>query len=214
MSNKTDLQANNADMQQILQRVQVLPTANSWGKSTIIEPGNEVITIPAYTDKEITVNSIQTEEKTVTPSSSKQIVTPAVGKYLSKVTVGAIPSSYMDLSSIGFTKYATGFYVPSTSLNEISIAHNMGVAPQVILVNSQDNTLRMFSSIELNGKFRAYGYFSGEEVITGISMNGTSFNMGGTWYWQVDSSSSYINFSTHSVYHFKPGIRYRWITFA
>lgn len=31
MSNKTDLQANNADLQQILQAVQALPTANPWG---------------------------------------------------------------------------------------------------------------------------------------------------------------------------------------
>lgn len=31
MSNKTDLQANNADLQQILQSVQDLPTAVPWG---------------------------------------------------------------------------------------------------------------------------------------------------------------------------------------
>lgn len=31
MSNKTDLQENNADLQQILQAVKALPTANSWG---------------------------------------------------------------------------------------------------------------------------------------------------------------------------------------
>ena len=31
MSNKTDLQENNADLQQILQAVQALPTAVPWG---------------------------------------------------------------------------------------------------------------------------------------------------------------------------------------
>ena len=31
MSNKTDLQLNNVDLQQILQAVQDLPAANPWG---------------------------------------------------------------------------------------------------------------------------------------------------------------------------------------
>lgn len=39
--------------------------------------------------------SVSTETKTVTPSASSQSVTPSSGKYLSKVTVNAIPSSYI-----------------------------------------------------------------------------------------------------------------------
>ena len=39
--------------------------------------------------------SVSTETKTVTPSASSQSITPSSGKYLSKVTVNAIPSSYI-----------------------------------------------------------------------------------------------------------------------
>lgn len=39
--------------------------------------------------------TIVTEEKTVTPTNSTQIITPSDGKYLSKVTVDSIPSNYI-----------------------------------------------------------------------------------------------------------------------
>lgn len=39
----------------------------------------------------VTVNAVQTEEKTAAPSISSQTITPTSGKFLSKVTVGAMP---------------------------------------------------------------------------------------------------------------------------
>lgn len=54
MSNKTDLQTNNAELTKVLQAIQALPSANAWGGGTTIE-ATEPVTIPAYTDKEITV---------------------------------------------------------------------------------------------------------------------------------------------------------------
>ena len=41
------------------------------------------------------ISQIKPEEKTVTPTKSQQIVTATTGKYLSKVTVNTIPSSYI-----------------------------------------------------------------------------------------------------------------------
>lgn len=48
----------------------------------------------------VTVNAIQTETKTVTPSTSQQNVTPSSGKYLSQVTVNAMPNATQATPSI------------------------------------------------------------------------------------------------------------------
>ena len=45
--------------------------------------------------------SVSTETKTVAPSKNQQTVTPTSGKLLSHVTVGAIPSNYLDISDGG-----------------------------------------------------------------------------------------------------------------
>ena len=54
--------------------------------------------------------SITTEEKTATPTKSTQTITPSTGKVLSKVTVNAIPSNYLDTSGVTATadKVLTG----------------------------------------------------------------------------------------------------------
>ena len=44
--------------------------------------------------------SITLEEKSVTPSKSEQVITPATGKVLSKVTVAAIPDAYQDVTAV------------------------------------------------------------------------------------------------------------------
>lgn len=47
--------------------------------------------------------SITPETKTITPTESEQIVSPASGNVLSQVTVEAIPSKYKDVSSVTAT---------------------------------------------------------------------------------------------------------------
>lgn len=47
----------------------------------------------------VTVSAIQTQEKSATPSETAQDVTPDSGKYLSKVSVGAIPDTYVQPTS-------------------------------------------------------------------------------------------------------------------
>lgn len=218
MSNKTQLQENNADLQTIKSNVEDLPTANPWSGSTIIEPGSEAVTIPAYTDTELTVNPVQTEEKTVTPSGSQQIITPAAGKYLSKVTVGAIPGSYANLSAMGFSRYATGVYTPTSSMDEITIAHNMGLIPKIVTIYALDGSLSLLSSLEMyTNSGNAHGYVQGmrDQACTGVSLNATSFNIGGIWYEETTDSLESIVFSRDRYAEpFKSGIQYRWITFA
>ena len=44
--------------------------------------------------------SVETEEKTVTPTVETQTVTPTEGKYLSKVTVNPIPDEYVVVNGV------------------------------------------------------------------------------------------------------------------
>lgn len=48
-----------------------------------------------YTGGNITVAAVSTQSKTATPTTSSQNITPDVGKFLSNVTVNAIPSNYI-----------------------------------------------------------------------------------------------------------------------
>ena len=61
-----------------------------------VRSGHTSYTVPAgYHNGSGTV-SLVTEEKSVTPSTSSQNITPTAGKVLSKVTVNAIPAKYGD----------------------------------------------------------------------------------------------------------------------
>lgn len=110
MSNKAQLQENNIDLQQILQSVQDLPTAVPWVGSTIIEPGSEAVTIPAYTDKEITIAAVipSVNYGTVTLSSQKRRVTIQHG--LNAVPKFAVIVPYNVVIDMYDTRYFLGAY--------------------------------------------------------------------------------------------------------
>lgn len=65
--------------------------------------GNQSYTVPSgYHNGSGTV-SITLENKTATPTTSSQDITPTNGKVLGKVTVSAIPSTYQDVSNVDAT---------------------------------------------------------------------------------------------------------------
>ena len=76
---------------------------NNGAATKTLDTTTTSYTIPAgYHSGEGKV-SITTETKTVTPAEEAQDVTPAVGKVLAKVTVGAIPAKYADATDVTVT---------------------------------------------------------------------------------------------------------------
>ena len=76
-----------------------MPNNGAVSKTLDATTSNQSYTVPAgYHNGSGTV-SITLEEKSATPTTSAQNITPTSGKVLSKVTVGAIPSNYKDASN-------------------------------------------------------------------------------------------------------------------
>ena len=72
-------------------------TINNQNKTVTPTTASQSITADSgYTGLgTVTVNAIQTETKSATPTTASQDITPSSGKYLTKVTVAAIPSTYI-----------------------------------------------------------------------------------------------------------------------
>lgn len=62
--------------------------------------GNQEYTVPAGKHSGAGKVSVVLEDKSVTPAKAAQDITPTKGKVLGKVTVGAIPDKYQDVSGV------------------------------------------------------------------------------------------------------------------
>lgn len=71
---------------------------NNGAVSKVLDTGTATYTIAKGFHSGTGSVKITTEAKTVTPTKESQQVTPSTGKVLSKVTVAAIPSNYIDTS--------------------------------------------------------------------------------------------------------------------
>lgn len=74
--------------------------ANNGAVSKTLDATTITYTIPKGSHSGTGTVKIVLETKTVTPTKSAQDVTPTAGKVLSKVTVGAIPDTYQDVTGV------------------------------------------------------------------------------------------------------------------
>lgn len=104
---------------------------NNGAISKTLDTTTPAYTIPAgYHSGSGSVN-IVTEEKTATPTKSSQIISPASGKVISKVTVDAIPAEYINTTDgtieagdilIGKKGYAGGVAIEGTMPNNEDVS--------------------------------------------------------------------------------------------
>lgn len=80
-----------------------MPDNGTVSKTLDASTGNQEYTVPAGKHSGKGSVKIVLEEKSVTPSKAAQVVDPTAGKVLSKVSVGAIPDEYQDVSGVTAT---------------------------------------------------------------------------------------------------------------
>nr|DAE33630.1 MAG TPA: hypothetical protein [Caudoviricetes sp.] len=80
-----------------------MPDNGTVSKTLDASTGNQEYTVPAGKHSGKGSVKIVLEEKSVTPSKAAQVVEPTAGKVLSKVSVGAIPVEYQDVSGVTAT---------------------------------------------------------------------------------------------------------------
>lgn len=107
--------------------------------TTITPSAYRQTAVPAgyYTTGAVFVNPVPTQTKSATPSKSQQTVTPDSGKFLSSVTIGAIPRGYITTSDAtatesyiasGKTAYVKGSKVTGT-IPEYTVNHITLISP-------------------------------------------------------------------------------------
>lgn len=122
----------------------------------------------------ITVNAIQTETKSATPSETAQTITPSSGKYLTSVSIGAIASDYVgsgvtrrsstDLTASGATvTVPSGYYSAQASK---SVASGTAGTPTATKGTVSNHSVSVTPSVT-----NTTGY------ITGGTKNGTAVSV-------------------------------------
>lgn len=116
MSNKTQLQENNVKLQTIKNNIEELPESNAWTGQTSIVPGTQSITIPAYTDKELTVQG----------DANLIAANIASGVSIFGVT-GTAPTS-LAAFGINFGQFTV------SNQHQVAVNHSLGVKPKAVMM--------------------------------------------------------------------------------
>lgn len=91
-----------------------MPNNGAVSKTLDATTGNQSYIIPAGYHNGVGKVTVALEEKTATPTTTPQNITPTAGKVLSKVTVNAIPAQYGDAT--GKTATAAGLLEGETAI--------------------------------------------------------------------------------------------------
>lgn len=116
-----------------------MPNNGAVSKTLDATANNQSYTVPAGYHNGSGVVSISLEEKSATPSTSAQNVTPTSGKVLSKVTVAAIPAKYGDTT--GDTAVAANLLAGAT-------AHSISNGAAVKITGTMPNNGAISGSID------------------------------------------------------------------
>ena len=137
--------------------------ANNGAVSKTLDTGtgNQTYTVPSGFHNGSGTVSITLEEKSATPSTSSQNITPSTGKVLSKVTVGAIPAQYGD---------TTGDDAVAGDILYGKKAHSISSGSAVALTGSMANNGAVSKVLDATTNNQSYtvptGYHNGSGTVS------------------------------------------------